>query len=622
MRFRWFLFYNNCLSGVQFSLEKSFQYLFLIIQIHASPQVSAKLCTRLKNSAANEAGETGQTSEENNVARNAYRMIKRFGISWKIEPDVYQFKGDDGSEIPIHYFDPGKLLQYLIDQHPVVVFGTGNHNKIQKSLAAFWQGYSKYHPTHEAFTLNEPYHLLIPIALHGDEGRGKRRSNTTVFSMEAVLGIKGHSSQCCKCVPVGSWDAPYGTESEPQHPFLHLLRHNMKSHSYLQHWPLFVLPGTLWKNYKELTNELIEFLGRQFKKLFEEGLEAGGLRYRVVVIGSKGDLKWVSKIAALTRGYERKGRVTDVPCCHQCMAGTSDCPAEDFSIMPVWAGTQHQERPWSNNNLPALHCVPFDRHKPEWLYRHDPFHTLRIGVYRDFVGSTLFLWIRWKYFGNAIPQQLEAAHGHFTLWLRATKNTAALRSFSTALFNYKNSGSYVWANVKGSDVTLLCKWIATASAGFLLEEQDVTRRDVLKVIQSAARLATEFFDVIYKHGVFLTRPCAGHLYEKGQAFLQGFSFLAQHSMNAGLCLYSLKPKMHFQKHILLEVYEQLQQGCASVVNPVIWDCSQNEDVIGRICKLGRLCDTRVLTQRVLEFYAIKAAILLRRHRRVHRDLDC
>ena len=550
-------------------------------------------------------------------------MIKRLGIAWKLEPDVYEFKGDDGTVIPIHYIHPGKLLQYLIEKHPLVVFGTDDRSKIRKSLDAFWKGYSKYHPTHEAFSLGEPFHLLIPLMLHGDEGRGKRRSNTTVFSMEAVLGVKGHSSQCCTCVPVGSWDAPYGNETEPQLPFLHLLRHNMKSHSYIQHWPLFVLPGTLWKNYKELTNELIAFLAGEFKKLFEQGLEVGGQRFRIIVIGSKGDLKWVSKIGALTRGYERKGRIQDLPCCHQCLAGTADLPAEDFSIMPVWASTQHQERPWSNNNLPALHDVPFDSDKPEWIYRHDPFHTLRLGVYRDFVAGTIFLWIKWQYFGaRAIPQQLLTAHGHFTLWLRATKNSAALRSFSTALFNYKNAGSYVWANVKGSDVILLCKWIATASSGFLLEEQDVTRREVLQVIQSSARLSTTFFDLTYKHGIFLTRPCGAHLYETGQAFLQGFSFLAQYSMNAGLCLFGLKPKMHFQKHLLLEIYDQLQQGCASIVNPVIFDCSQNEDLIGKICKLGRQTDSRLLTQRVLEFYLIKAAILLRRHRRVHRDLDC
>lgn len=118
----------------------------------------------------------------------------------------------------------------------------------------------------------------------------------------------------------------------------------------------------------------------------------------------------------------------------------------------------------------------------------------------------------------------------------------------------------------------------------------------------SAQLSTIFFDLPYRHGIFLTRPCGAYLHETGQAFPQGFDFfLAQYRMNAGLCLLGLKMKMHFQKHLLLEIYEQLQQGRASILNPVIWDSSQNEDLIGRVCKLGRQIDSRLLTQRVLEF---------------------
>ena len=39
------------------------------------------------------------------------------------------------------------------------------------------------------------------MAVHGDEGRGKRRSQAVLFSIESVLGIKGHSSCCHDCAP-------------------------------------------------------------------------------------------------------------------------------------------------------------------------------------------------------------------------------------------------------------------------------------------------------------------------------------------------------------------------------------------------------------------------------------
>ena len=112
--------------------------------------------------------------------------------------------------------------------------------------------------------------------------------------------------------------------------------------------------------------------------------------------------------------------------------------------------------------------------------------------------STIFLWVRWGYFGRSgqLPDNLIAAHGHFSRWATTTSHTPALRSFSTQLFNYKNASSYICANTKGSDTTLLCKWIATACAGFTHEETDPQRRMVLSVILSASRLATAWFHLL------------------------------------------------------------------------------------------------------------------------------
>jgi len=268
--------------------------------------------------------------------------------------------------------------------------------------------------------------------------------------------------------------------------------------------------------------------------LFHDGFAVNGNHYRVVVVGSKGDLKWVSKIASLTRGFENKGKVRDAACCHQCLAGSSqDRAFEDISQHPVWEATLHVERPYSPNRLPCLHQIPFDSTRPELIYRHDSFHNLRLGLYRDFAASTIFLWVRWGYFGQSgqLPDKLIAAHGHFSLWATTTSHTPALRSFSTQLFNYKNASSYVWANTKGSDTTLLCKWIDTACAGFIHEETDPQRREVLSVILPASRLATDWFNLLYTHGALLSRMCGANLYERGQGFLQGYSWLASYLLH-------------------------------------------------------------------------------------------
>ena len=462
----------------------------------------------------------------------------------------------------------------------------------------------------------------LPMAVHGDEGRGKRRSQAVLFSLESVLGIKGHSSCCHDCAPLLAWNAPYGEADGLQHPFQHLLRHNIKGHSFLQHFPLFLLPGTMAKECKTLTKDLITFLAGELKALFHEGVKAGDVTYHIAVIGSKGDLKWVSKIACLTRGFEHQGRVQAMESCHQCLAGGPRIPAEDFSTNPVWERTIHVKRPWDVAKLPCLIEVPFDPERPELLYRNDSFHTLRLGVYRDFSASCIFLLMTWGYFGPGnMDVKLECAHGHFTLWLRTVKKTVALRSFTKSLFNYKSRSSFVWSNTKGSDTVLLCQWLGIAAAGFLAQESDGRKREALSIIVTAAKLSTDWTDIIYKHGIFLTRTCGASLYEKGQAFINAYVWLAGFCQHEQLCLFAVKPKLHFQKHTLLEIYWQLQSGCTSICNPAIFDCCQNEDLIGKMCKLGRKVDTRVITKRCLEFYLIKAAVLLRRHYSVHRDLD-
>lgn len=205
----------------------------------------------------------------------------------------------------------------------------------------------------------------------------------------------------------------------------------------MQHFPLFILPGTFDKTYKLLTKELIRFLAGELEALYTECLEAGEVTYRIVVAGSKGVLKWVSKIACLTRGFENAGRVQAAHSCHLCLGGSDEYPVEDISTSPCWEPTVHTQRPWSDSELPCLAGITYDQDRPESLYKIDTFHTLRIGLYRDCSASCIFLFMKWQYFGaEAMPKQLEVAHGHFILYLRSVGKTAALRSFTLALFNY------------------------------------------------------------------------------------------------------------------------------------------------------------------------------------------
>ena len=435
-----------------------------------------------------------EKKSKTNLARNAYRFIQKSRVGWNVELDLLQHVCEDYTVVSTHYLNPGKMLRYLIEHHCEVVFGTTCDPS--DSLTAFWKGYQLYHNEHEVFLRHDDLSCCIPVLLHGDEGKGKRRSNTTVVGFQAVLGMMKPNPVCRTCSPSNLKPAKKTVSGN-----LAKLRSNMKGHSYLQHWPIYVLAGTLGKKYKEVNDDLLRHVAGMFKELYESGIEVSGKKWFPIVIGAKGDLRWHSKTAKLTRGYEHKGRVRDVACCHQCLAGEPGYPPEDLSDTAPWTSTLFLCRPWDSNDPPLLADIQFDRNKPEWMYRHDVFHTLRLGSFRDFVGSTVFLWIRWDLFGSDgnIDIKLERAYGSFRLWLRAEGKTASLRSFTKQFFMYKNTSSYPWVNAKGSDVTLMVKWVAVAATGFLSENTCPERNKILEIIRSTSRVGIRFFNMLYDH---------------------------------------------------------------------------------------------------------------------------
>eukprot|EP00438_Fugacium_kawagutii_P035612 Skav231842 [mRNA] locus=scaffold2215:283811:285574:+ [translate_table: standard] len=563
-----------------------------------------------------ETGRAPQPEKIHNIVRDTYRRINHWGIGWKVPLDVVNFECGDHDVVPVHYLHPRKLLQYLAENKADVIHG-GNPD----AIPSFWSAYEKYHPSHEAFISQTDFSRLIPVNLHGDEGRGKRRSQTTVVSFECLLGMAGKPVNCRTCKP--SSLPEYHGAGWNGNPVCEKLVRNMKGHSFLQHFPLFVIPGTWAKTYKVLTLRMLERVARDFHDLFHNGFQTtDGARWHVAVVGKKGDLKWFAKICRLTRGYENKSRKTDIPHCHCCLAGSPGLPAEDLGPNPCWLQTIYAERPWRENDQPSLDLVPFDVDKPEFLYKHDPFHTLRLGIYRHFCGSIVFMLLRLDFFGPGnVPTKLEVAHGYFRLWQAATGKHAALRSFTTHLLSYKTAKSYPWFNVKGSDCGLLLLWLRTMLTGLLQQDEGLQQnRQALEIALATCEVAIDFYDMMVKHNLFLNRNCASSMVEKGQSFLNGYCFLANFALTNEWCLFAIVPKAHFMRHMIQELEAQLASQSQLLLNPLCWDCSQNEDFIGRICRMGRKIDARVMGHRLLENYLIKAGILHGREVRKRKQL--
>lgn len=249
-------------------------------------------CDRLREGALIEAGQPIVKKKQfRNSFRDARRAVRRLGVGWKVPLDTLVHEAEDKSVITTKYMDPHKLMDYLLNKCPRVLWGTGDFETAIKHCDDFWAAYREYHGTHQIYS-SYPNELAytIPLAVHGDEGRGKRRSQTTVVSYEAVLGLKGHR-HCNKCRP--------STTQEPLEnpiPTARLLKPSFKGHSFVQHFPAFIIPGTLDKEVGPLLEKLMGIFGSSLQQLFHHPIEAHGVKWRFAVIGCKADLKWHSNL--------------------------------------------------------------------------------------------------------------------------------------------------------------------------------------------------------------------------------------------------------------------------------------------------------------------------------------
>ena len=138
-------------------------------------------------------------------------MIKRFGLQWSVPISEFIFEVE-GEPLTIPYISPTNLMKYLLESHREVLLG-GFHNVSDgvALLKGWWKHFQQEHPGHQVFKQHDSTALgyTIPLFLYGDEGKGKKRGNTAVFTVETPFGLntsmnkreKKHCFGCTECCP-------------------------------------------------------------------------------------------------------------------------------------------------------------------------------------------------------------------------------------------------------------------------------------------------------------------------------------------------------------------------------------------------------------------------------------
>lgn len=578
----------------------------------------------------------GQPEPSTNASRDIHEEFDLLGYSLPIDvhSKSHVMGESDTQSIMSYHVKPLDWVRHWMHNAPELLGGQGDPFQ---NFEAFWQCYKVEHPDHEVYAKHEQHlHRVVPLLLHGDEGRAVKRTNFMVVSMQSPLGSVPDSNLRCSCAAemanrtgVPTYGEDLGTLSPETVNIASKQLTNGKGHTYLSRWLLFGVGGWLYKRHPHIIDDLLAEMTENLKVLFTDGFNfSDDQPIYGAVIGMKGDMDYHKKVMNLSRSYSNLGRVNEYGMCHACNAGLPGCPFEDFSERPNWISSIHQDRPWDLTDTPVVSEIPYNSNCPERLLQWDIFHVFRLGIARDIVGGILFVLLRlgfMDYEGSSrnLSDRLKRSHSMFSLWCAACRKSPGLRSFSQTFFNVKNRASSPWSSSKGSDSVLLLQWLLHTVKVNLVNPSVPGHNHLLKQMQQLLESSLEV-GIVYRHGLWLQRHCARYLYTTLMTVLRGYTVLGRRAAALNIIAFSMKPKLHALHHIALRLRDELEKGASLISNPQIYGCDQDEDYLGRISRLSRrvgfkLCHLRVFHR---SFYKISALLKKRRNLKARPPRKC
>ena len=282
--------------------------------------------------------------------------------------------------------------------------------------------------------------------------------------------------------------------------------------------------------------------------------------------------------------------------------------------------------PWDPAYPPPLNQIPFSNSFPANMYKRDTFHVVKHGIGREMAASTLALLSNMGYFDSDddtknLPDRLHRGYMLFKLWCGSEKKSPSLKNFTKA--NLHVTGSpFPYLGGKGSDTTLVLMFLQFYLAAVCLPEiRHADHREILGVLLQMTDGILNFTSIQYSHDLWLPTKCAELMYLEGLVSLRAYNYAAGHCLDLGRALFGLRPKFHLLAETVFEIRASVRKGDQWVLSPVIFNCEDNEDFIGRISRISRHVNTRQCTLRTLQRYGVAFQSKLRRVKKILKKKD-
>ncbi|CAK9116976.1 unnamed protein product [Durusdinium trenchii] len=475
-------------------------------------------------------------------------------------------------------------LQFIID-HNVWHMLLGLHNADPKReralLREFWRLYRLAEPDHQVWAEIEKHGIkvehLLPVVMHGDEGRGRKRGPFLVTSYHSMIG--------------------FGTV---------LANANRKTKSYLQLRLNYVgsthssrmITGCLPKMHKDeqALDDLLTFMTGDCLRSFQQGVTGKhGERYHAACLNAVGDWAWLQKCGHLERSYlniPKKALVqTSKPkgICHLCHAGRLEHDFEDLSLNPSWLQTMYCDEPWTVRPvlLHLAHCPS----RPADFFSYDLWHAFHLGMAKSFAASTLAR-ITDRFPESTVDSRFERLTSLFLTFAdehREPTYITALTKESCGWYDRKTYPNGQWS--KGHVSTVLLRFLQSYFARF-----DVSDDIILSKAKAATSAINTCLHDMYSSDLWLEPSLSHQIGGKGMEFLQLYQQLAKVSHDQGEALYPYMPKAHIVHHVML----RCATSRGAILNPLTFGVQVDEDFIGKKARLARRVGPGQVILRVLQ----------------------
>lgn len=159
------------------------------------------------------------------------------------------------------------------------------------------------------------------------------------------------------------------------------------------------------------------------------------------------------------------------------------------------------------------------------------------------------------------------------------------------------------------------------SAVCLPEIRHADHQEILGVLLQMTDGILNFTSIQYSHDLWLPTKCAELMYLEGLVALRAYNYAAGHCLDLGRALFGLRPKFHLLAETVFEIRASFRKGDQWVLSPVIFNCEDNEDFIGRISRISRHVSSRQCTLRTLQRYGVAFQSKLRRVKKILKKTD-